>query len=366
MRIPLAKPWVLEEDLEYLRRPVKRGWLTQGFEVMALEEAIGRFTGTAHAVALCSGTAALAVGLRAIGIGPGDAVIVPALTFVATAHAIHHAGARPIFVDVDPLTWTLAADAALAAHTPDVAALLPVHLFGLPADLPGLRDLAQSLGIALIEDAAGALGASGPDGRIGEEGDAVALSFHPRKLLTTGEGGMLLTEQDDVARRARAIRDQGRPDYAVDAFNWRMSDLAAAMGLAQMGRIERALARRRELAARYTAHLEGLPLRPQQTPSGFLHAYQAYAVCLDETAPPRAEILRRLAARGIEAAEASHAPVALAYYRDRFGLRPEDFPTAMSIHERGLALPLYPQLTDEEQEAVVRGLRACLLGSGEG
>jgi perosamine synthetase len=353
-RIPLARPLFGPEEARAVAEALESGWVMQGPRVADFEARVAAAAGVPHAVACASGTAALHLGLWALGVGRGDEVIVPALTFVATAHAVELCGGHPVFVDVDAGTWCMDVDAARRARTPRTRAVVPVHLFGLPMDIRPLR----ALRVPVLEDAAGALGAVAPP-----QGDAAAFSFHPRKVATMGEGGVIATARDDVAARVRALRNQGRAaqaggfqvgEYVGPGTNYRLTDLQAAVGVCQMERLPALLSARRARALRYRERLAGLPLELPPEATG--HGYQAFVVLVGG----RDKVLGVLAEEGVEAAPGTHSIPALPYYHHRYALDPSAFPVAARVHARGLALPLYPQMTDEEQDRVVEALGRAL------
>jgi perosamine synthetase len=353
-RIPLARPLFGPEEVEAVGQVLASGWVMQGPRTAAFEERLARICGARHAVACSSGTAALHLGLWAQGIGPGDEVIVPALSFVATAHVVELCGARPIFVDVQPETWVLDPAACQAVVSPRTRAVIPVHLFGRPV----AADALAGSGLFVLEDAAGALGSALRAG-----GPPRAYSFHPRKIVTTGEGGVLTTDCDDLAARARSLRNQGRAakagvvsidDYRGPGTNYRLTDLQAALGICQLDRLPGLLEARIGIARRYRERLAGLALElPPDHPG---HSYQAFVVLVKR----RDAVLAALAAAGIEAAPGAHCIPALPHYRERYALDPACFPVALRVHEEGLALPLYPQMSQAEQDQVVAALADAL------
>jgi dTDP-4-amino-4,6-dideoxygalactose transaminase len=353
-RIPLARPLFGPEEVEAVAQVLASGWVMQGPRTAAFEERLAEICGARHAVACSSGTAALHLGLWALGIGPGDEVIVPALSFAATAHVVELCGARPVFVEVHPETWEVDVSACGPVVTSRTRALIPVHLFGRPIETEPL----MGLGLPLLEDAAGALGSALPAG-----GLARAYSFHPRKIVTMGEGGVLTTDRDALAARARSLRNQGRAavvggasigDYAGPGTNYRLTDLQAALGLCQLDRLPALLEARRGLVRRYRERLAGLPLElPPDHPG---HSYQALVVLVKR----RDAVLNALRDAGIEAAPGAHCIPALAYYRERYALDPARFPVALRVHDEGLALPLYPQMSEDDLDRVVRTLEAAL------
>jgi perosamine synthetase len=385
-RIPIARPTLGEEEALAAAAVVRSGWLAMGPRVAELEQAVATFVGARHAVAVSSGTAALQLALEALGLGPGDEVIVPALSFVASANAVLHAGARPVFVDVDRHTYNLTAEGAAAALGPRTRALLPVHQLGLPAPLDPILELARDRGIAVVEDAACALGARYRGRPIGGAGGGAlcCFSFHPRKVVTTGEGGMITTGDAALAARLRLLRAQGAagaaggeladefglpaapssargPEFPLVGHNFRLSDVAAAIGVEQMKRLPALLARRRALAARYGEELRGVGgVTPPLEPPELAHAFQSYMVLL-EGAAARPRVMERLAADGIATRRAVTAIPKLACYRERCaGLV---FPGAEHVDAHGLQLPLYPDLSEDDLSFVVASLRRALRGS---
>ncbi|MBF0623660.1 MAG: DegT/DnrJ/EryC1/StrS family aminotransferase [Magnetococcales bacterium] len=371
--IAIARPDLGEEEWLALREPILSGWLTQGPKVRAFEQAFARRHQVPHALATTSCTTGLHLILSAMGIGPGDEVIVPAFTWVATANAVVHTGATPVFADVDPTTYTLD-PRDLARHlTPRTRAIIPVHLFGLCADMDAIARVAP--GIPLVEDAACAAGADYHGRCAGALGYAAAFSFHPRKSITTGEGGMVTTGEADLATRMSAMRDHGAsvsdaqrhqgpqphilPEFNLLGFNYRMTDLQGAVGLVQLGKLDRFIAERRRMAAFYTRELQDLPwLRPPTVPPGLGHAWQAYVCCVDPAlAPaPRNAIMAQLQQAGVATRPGTHAVHLLGYYRQRYGLRPEDCPGARDCDRQTMAIPLHNRMGEADLARVVTAI----------
>lgn len=375
-RIAIAAPATGAEEWEALREPLESGWLTQGLKVKAFEEAFAARHRVAHALATTSCTTALHLALAALGIGPGDEVIVPAFTWVATANAVIYCRATPVFVDVCPDTYNIDPVRARAAVTERTRAAIPVHLFGLAADMDGLR-AALPAGVRIVEDAACAAGGAYNGVPTGGLADVGVFSFHPRKSITTGEGGMLTTNDAELAARAEVLRNHGAsvpeevrhsvakpylmPDFDVLGFNYRMSDLQGAVGLVQLGKLDRFVTERRNWAAYYTRELGCISwLRPPAVPDGCDHAWQAYVCAVDPACAPlsRDALLEALEREGIGGRPGTHAVHMLGYYRARFGLHPEDFPVARSCARDTLALPLHNRMTPEDYSYVVAALRA--------
>ncbi len=361
----ITEPDLRLDDLAGLREVVASGWLTGGPVVKAFEEALGAFLEAEHVVACSSGTAALQLALEGLGLGAGAEVLVPAFTFPATANVVERAGARPVLVDVELASYDMDPARAEAAVTPRTRALMPVHQFGHPADLPALGALAARHGLCLVEDAACALGAEHDGRRCGTVGRAGCFSFHPRKVLTTAEGGAVATNDPDLAAACRELRNHGLSAGSGEDFrrlgdNRRMSDVHAALGLPQLSRLSETLARRALLASRYTEALReagalGLP----GPPAGGRHGWQSYVVLLPETID-REACIRRLAELGIQAVAPARAIHLLPYYRDRYGLRPEDYPQAARAARSALALPLFPAMDEGDVDRVVDAVRQVL------
>lgn len=382
--IPISRPFIGEEELAAIQEPLRDGWIVQGPRVAEFEGKFAEFTGAAHAVAVTSCTTALQVGVAALGAGPGDEVVVPSFTWVSTANVVEHAGARVVFCDVDPLDFNIVPDALAEAVTERTVGVIPVHLFGLPADMAAINALAARRGLWVLEDAACGFGAHTPAGHVGTLGNPGCFSFHPRKSITTGEGGMLTTDDDGFAALARSLRDHGASvsdharhnsrgsfrlaEYEHLGFNYRMTDMQGALGSVQMDRADWILGERARQAAFYDEALSGLDwLRRPVVPPGVTHGWQAY-VCLYAPEEPDLENVERLAAgrdrlmlaledEGIATRPGTHAPVLTKLYRDRYGFAPEQFPGALLAQSLTLALPLYAGLSDDALGRVAHALQ---------
>ena len=381
--IPITKPLFGETERAAVVKPLETGWVVQGPYVAQFESSFAAYTGAIHAVAASSCTTALHMAVAALGLKPGDEVIVPAFTWISTANVIEYMGATPIFCDIRLDTFNLDVLHLRALLTPRTVGIIPVHLFGLCADMPAILDLASRHALWVVEDAACGFGARIHGQHAGTFGTIGCFSFHPRKSITTGEGGMATTTRDDLAHTLRSLRDHGasRTDYArhqggdgfllpefnLLGFNYRMTDLQGALGCAQMGRANEVVLGRSNRAARYEERLRGLEgLRLPSTPDGYTHGYQAY-VCLFSPEPAtmanatllhseRNALMRRLAEQGVATRQGTHAVTLQTYYANKYGLAPEDFPNAYVADRLSLALPLYPHMTDQEQEQVCRSL----------
>jgi perosamine synthetase len=339
-RIRLAKPDLGEEELAAVAEVLADGQLTMGPRVAEFEAELARVCEVEHAVAVSSGTAALHLAVLALGLQPGDEVIVPAYTFPATANVVALAGLRPVLVDVDPETMNL--DPAQVVVGPRTRAVMPVHLFGRPSRLEELPDL------PLVEDAAGALGARRGGRACGSLGMVGCLSFHPRKIVTTGDGGAVTTDRDRIAELVRRLRNHGwrslaDADMPEPGLNYRLPDILCAIGTPQVRRLDELLAARARIAAGYDERLRHLPVVLPRADDGDVHGWQAYVVQVER----RDEILAGLRAEGIEAQIGTFALHLLHPYRDQ-GF----FPGAEHAFERALALPLHGGLTDGELDRV--------------
>jgi perosamine synthetase len=322
--------------------------------VERFEQAVAALVGRRHGIAVSSGTAALQLALRVLSVGPGDEVLCPALSWPSPAHAVRLAGAKVGFVDVDPDEWNSTEDALRAARTSSTKAAIVIDQFGNPARAAAIR---KALGaLPIIEDAACALGSRFGTGPCGSLGEISCISFHPRKILTTGEGGMCLTDDDAMAEKLRTLRNHGqlRGDFVVAAANFRMTEMAAALGLAQLKRLDEILSRRRELAALYRERL-GESVRVQSVPAGAESNFQTFGVILPRGIEP-ASTLERLGERGVEAGRLSFAINKLGSFTGNDA----SMPVAEHLAVRGLALPLFPQMRNSEVDHVTQALWGIL------
>lgn len=372
--IPIARPWFGPEEEAAVAAAVATGWVGQGPRVAAFEAALAERCGVRHAVALGSGTAALHLGLLALGVGPGQRVAVPSFTFVASASAVRMCGATPLLVDCRADTYNIDLEdlERRVEQAGGVHAVMVVHQFGLPAPMAGALALARRWGVPLVEDAACALGASWGGHPAGSAGALGCLSFHPRKVITTGEGGALLTDDAAVAARVCSLRSHGAepgalsqgdlPDAVRLGYNYRLSDLQAALGLAQLARLDAMLQRRAALASRYASGLGSLDwLRLPWAPDGSVHAWQSYVVQLagwelGAGRQAREALRSALAREGIATRPAATAVHTLSSYRDAAGGGEGALPGALAADRLAFALPLYPELEDHEQDRVIRTL----------
>ncbi|MGP0100412.1 MAG: DegT/DnrJ/EryC1/StrS family aminotransferase [Solirubrobacteraceae bacterium] len=366
--IPLARPVLGDAEERAVIEVLRSGQLSLGPRVEAFERLFAARVGAPHACAVSSGTAGLHLALRAVGVGEGDEVVTSPLSFVASANAALYERARPVFADIDPVTLNLDPDAAAAAVTARTRALLPVHIFGYPADMPAFERLAEERGLAIVEDACEALGAVNADGTpVGGRGHPAVFGFYANKQLTTGEGGMVTLGDPAMKERIDSERNQGRApdmgwlDHDRLGFNYRLSDIACALGIAQLERLDEMLAQRGRVAGLYRDGLtgiDGLEL-PCPDKDGNARGWFVFVVQLPRGVD-RDETVRVLAAAGIQSKPYLPAIHLMSFYRERFGHREGEFPVCEDVARRSLALPFFPGLGESRAERVVETLRAAL------
>ncbi|WP_255579355.1 DegT/DnrJ/EryC1/StrS aminotransferase family protein [Cryobacterium sp. PAMC25264] len=381
-RINVMKPWLGEEEVLALTEVIESGWVAQGPRVARFEREFAASMQANHAVATSNCTTALHLALIVAGVQAGDEVIVPSFSFVATANAPTYVGARPVFIDVDPDTGCVTADGIAAALTDRTRAVIVVDQGGVPVDLDPIRDLCDPLGIVVIEDAACGAGSTYKGRPVGAGAALAAWSFHPRKLLTTGEGGMLTTSNSDWAERARRLREHAMSVSASDrqasilapaeeyleiGYNYRMTDMQAAVGIVQLGRLPEIVRRRREIAERYTAALSGIVgLRPVGDPEWGTSNYQSYWVEVGPDYPfDRETLLVRLAEAGVSARRGIMSAHLQPAYEGSPSYR-GPLPVSERLTGNTLILPLYHQLEDAEQTTVIDALLSPLTVAAHG
>jgi dTDP-4-amino-4,6-dideoxygalactose transaminase len=367
------RPWLGSEEAEAAAAAVSSGWVAQGPRVAEFERAFATRVDAPYGVAASSCTTALHLALAVAGIGPGDEVIVPSLSFIATANVVRYVGADPVFADVEPEGLNLTAETIEAVRTRATRGVVLVHQVGTPADLDAVHAVCDPNGVVVIEDAACAIGSVYKDRPIGAGSDLAAYSFHPRKVITTGEGGMLVTTDEAWAERSRRLREHGmslsaaarhaRNDVVLESydevgFNYRMTDVQAAIGLVQLGRLDAIVARRRELAEQYRAALADLPLAGMiaDPPYGRTNYQSCWIELSDEFPLSRDELLQSLLDQGVSARRgimASHLEPAYA------GTPHTDLPVTERLTRRSLILPLFHEMTDGQHDRVVAAVRAA-------
>ena len=377
--VSLAKPAFPDLDMAGVAEVLGSGWLTNGSQVRAFEQAFAQYQGAPHAVAVSSCSAALHLALLAHGIGPGDEVITTPFTFAATCNAIVHAGATPVLVDIEPDTLNIDPARIERAVTPRTRAVLPVHFAGQPVDLAPILALRERFGFALIHDAAHATEARQGDLQMGQLPDTACFSFYATKNLPIGEGGMLTTRDPEVARTARALRSHGMSADAFDrydeddarwrhwdmsrpGFNYKMTELAALLGRNQLSHIEAWRTRRQAVAERYEAQLLGLEgVRVCGRRPGVTHGHHLFVIRLERDDVERDVVAARLRAEGVGVAINFRPVSELAWFRKTFGWTPADFPVASRAGAGCITLPLHPEMTPSDVDFVVDALRRSLL-----
>lgn len=380
MKIPISKPYFGEEEERAVIEPLRSGWVVQGPKVAEFENRFAAYTGSPRALATTSATTALHLALIALGVGPGDEVIVPSFTWVATANVVEMVQAKPVFVDIELETFNIDVNQIEAAITSRTKVIMPVSLFGISADMAAIMRIAQKHGLRVVEDDACALGALYHGHHAGTLADIGCFSFHPRKAITTGEGGMVITADEKIAADVQSLRDHGAsksdlarhlgprsfilPDFNIVGYNYRMTDIQGAVGAVQMSRLESILKLRTAAAKRYDSALSGLGwLRPPVLPPGYRHGYQSY-VCLFRPETPsvrnvellheqRNALMTVLEQAGVSTRPGTHAVHILGFYAGKYEFKPEDFPNGYIADKLSLALPLFAQITEEELEFVV-------------
>lgn len=369
--IQISLPFTGEDEWQACREPLMSGWLTQGPKVAAFEQAFAERHQVTHALATTSCTTALHLILVAMGIGPGDEVIVPAFTWVATANVVIYCGATPVFADVDPLTNNISPEEIARRLTAKTKAIIVVHLFGLCADMDAIREVVPQH-IKIIEDAACAAGASYKGVSAGALGDAAAFSFHPRKSITTGEGGMVTTNKSELADIINKLRNHGAeiseeqrhsgprpyllPEFNLLGFNYRMTDLQGAVGLVQLAKLDQFIAERQQWAEFYRKEFEYLEwLRMPVIPENGTHAWQAFVISVDpaKSPMPRNELMEKLQQAGIATRPGTHAVHMLGYYAERYLIKPEDYPGARDCDRNTMAIPLHNRMSEDDYHYVV-------------
>ncbi|CAN5285211.1 DegT/DnrJ/EryC1/StrS family aminotransferase [soil metagenome] len=373
--IPISLPSMGTEEWEALRSPIETGWITQGPKVKEFETMFAARHDVKHALAVSNCTTALHLALLACGVGEGDEVIVPAFTWVATANAVIYCNATPVFIDIDPVTFNLDVKQIKDVITPKTKAIIPVHLFGLCADVDYIKENFPQLKI--VEDGACAAGAALNGKPAGSLGHVGCFSFHPRKSITTGEGGMLTTNDDEMAAHMDKLRNHGASiseeqrhhgpkPYILAAFdmvgyNYRMTDLQGALGTVQMKKLDLFIDERQKRADYYSEHLKNIKwLRTPTVPEGYKHGWQSYVLFIDEAIAPmkRNEMMEVLQQKGISTRPGTHAIHMLGAYAKAYNIKPHDFPGSFAADQYSMSIPLHNRMADEDYDYIIEALKS--------
>jgi len=373
--IQIALPDTGEDEWQAVKEPILSGWLTQGAKVAEFEKKFAQRHQVGHALAVTSCTTGLHLALAALGIGPGDEVIVPAFTWIATANVVLYCGATPVFVDVQRDTFNIDPTQIAEKVTDRTKAIILVHLFGLCADVDAIRTAIPGH-VKLIEDAACATGANYKGNWAGTLGNVASFSFHPRKSITTGEGGMVTTNEAELAERMNQMRNHGAtvseeqrhhgsqpyilPDFNLLGFNYRMTDLQGAVGIVQLAKLDGLINERAKWANWYGEQLSNIEwLKLPQEPEGGRHGWQSFVTyVVPEKAPmSRNDIMKILQEKGISTRPGTHAVHMLGLYKERLGTMPDDFPVARDCDQNTMAIPLHNRMTEDDYQYVVNAIK---------
>jgi dTDP-4-amino-4,6-dideoxygalactose transaminase len=382
--LPFALPEIGQEEITEVSDTLRSGWLTTGPKTSRFEKDFGEFLGAPHALAVNSGTAGLHLALEAIGVGPGDKVVTSAYTFTASAEVIRYLGADPVFVDIDPKTFNLDVESLMRCLSSlgdkeALKAIMPVHFGGQACDMDAIMGLAQDYGLRVIEDAAHALPCTSNGQVIGAVGDATVFSFYVTKPLATGEGGMITTKGDELAKRIRVMRLHGinhdvwdrytstRPKWFYEVvapgFKYNMTDIMAAIGIHQLRKVNQFQDRRQWIAEQYSSAFSDLPIRtPYVARPKDKHSWHLYVIQLEleKLKVTRDEFIETMAEKGI-GTSVHFIPLHIQpYWRDRYGFKPEDFPVALDCYRRAVSLPIYSKMTDDDVARVIKTVREVL------
>ena len=389
-KIPIAKTFFDDTDFESIIKPLKLGWVVQGQYVKQFENKFAEFIKSPFAIAVSSCSTALHMTLAALGIKAGDEVIVPALTWIATANAVEHLGGKSVFCDINLDSYNIDFNIIEEKISPRTKAIIPVHLFGLPAAMDEIVAISQKYNLYIVEDAACGFGAYYKNKHVGNFGDIGCFSFHPRKAITTGEGGMITTSDEMLDKLLRALRNHGAAisdferhnskeafllsEYKYLGYNYRMTDIQAALGVSQIEKAHWIQKQRLEKANYYDKLLADVDfLKTPRSPDFMIHGYQSY-VCLFQPEPVtsanleklnrmRNKLMVALEEKGISTRQGTHAVTLQDYYRKKYSIQAKDYPNANIADKLTIALPIYPQLTEEDQQYVVENLKRGLEGS---
>jgi perosamine synthetase len=351
--IPLMSPDIRKDDIESLTDILKSGMLVQGKEVIGLEDSISKYINVKHAIAVSSGTSALHLSLIALGIGEGDEVIIPALSFIATANVIELVGAKPIFVDINIDSYTIDCSLIENSITSKTKAIMPVHEFGLTADMNLIKKIASKHGLFIIEDAACALGAKQKNIFAGAIGDIACFSFHPRKTITSGEGGLITTNNDSIAKKLKQLRNHGiefindKMEFVIPGFNYRMTDFQAALLNSMFKRFDKIISIKSNLSRLYHEKINNPLVKKPIVPKYNIHSWQTYHLLLDQKLHQK-EIINLLKSKGIGSNYGAQCIPEQYYYKKKYNLEVKKlFPNATKAYNFGLAIPLFEKLNEK-------------------
>lgn len=395
MNIPITKPCFDDREFQLMRKPLESGWVVQGPFVKKFEETLAEYTGAKYAIALNSCTSGQFILSRIIGLEPGDEVILPAFTWISTANAVEFLGAAAVFCDIDIETFNVDVEQMKEKITHRTKALYPVHLFGLPANMSEIMNLAEKNSLSVMEDAACGLGGRIGSKHCGSFGNAGVFSFHPRKSITTGEGGMIITDDEDIAAQAASLRDHGAvrtdfdrhltkgsyllTEYPSLGYNYRMTDIQGAMGIAQMEKLDWIMRTKQQLALEYGERLTGVNwLKAPAVPDGFTSGFQTYCclfkpeetkkaiemrdiAAIDRLHEQRNRVMSKLEEKGIATRQGTHAVHIQQLYREKYGFAPLDFPASFAADRLTVALPFFPIITEEEIDYLFKELARCVV-----
>lgn len=373
--IPIAKPFIGKEEAQAAHDTILTGWITQGPRVAEFEQKFAAYTGAAHAVAVSNCTTALHLAMIVAGVGPGDEVICPSMSYIATANSIKYTGAKPVFAEVDPVTYNIDPVDAEKKITPRTKAILIVHQIGMPADIDAFTAIGNKHGVRIIEDAACAAGSSYKGKKIGSHSDLVCFSLHPRKVITTGDGGFVTTGKEELAQRMRLLRQHGMSvndrvrheankvifeDHIEVGYNYRMTDIQAAVGIHQLARLDWIVGERRKLADRYHAGLQDITcIRLPREAEGYFTNWQSYSITLLDDCPvERNDLMQKMLDEGIATRRGimtSHRETA--YKEECKGL---SLPISEKAADRSIIIPLYVPMSTEDQDKVISTFRRML------
>ena len=384
MKIPISKVFFKKSDIDSVIETLHSGWIVQGPKVEEFENKWSTFTTSRHSIAVTSCTNALHLSLTALGFGPGDEAIVPAFTWISTANVVEHLGGKVIFCDIDLKTFNIDVNDLKNKITNKTKVIMPVHLFGLPAEMDQVMDVAKENNLFVVEDSACGFGAKYNGQHVGTIGNTGCFSFHPRKSISTGEGGMITTDDSALADTIRSLRDHGvskidkknasmhkpymLPDYTMAGYNQRMTDIQAALGLSQMNRSDSIIKERQNIAKKYDEALDSIywlktPLRKPN----LKHGYQSYPCLIrpekislsniNEIYSIRNTLMNKLMGSGISTRPATHAVHMLSYYSNKYGYKPEDYPNSYFANHCSISLPLYNGMKNDEIDYVIKEIK---------